>query len=129
MYLGDGLIIEAMPGGARIRNVSEYSSREIFWCTAIAEATKDHLPRAVQIATSFRGVGYSFLDYLELICARFGIRSARLRAAIASTGHLICSQLCVRAIDLAGYVLFPDRWRGLVDPGDIYKKEMQLRHG
>jgi hypothetical protein len=127
LYLGNGQIIEAMPGGARICPVEEYAGQEILWCTAIAKATEKYLSRAVEIAHGFEGVGYSFLDYLELVAARLHVPSPQLKAAIASTGHMICSQLCVRALDLAGAVLFPDRWRGLVDPGDVLKLEMRLR--
>jgi hypothetical protein len=127
LYLGNGQIIEAMPGGARICPVDEYAGQEIFWCTAIARATDKYLARAVEIAHTFEGVRYSFLDYLELVAARLHVPSPQLRAAIASTGHMICSQLCVRALDLAGAILFPDRWRGLVAPGDIYELEMSLR--
>lgn len=128
VYLGDGKIIEAHPGGASIDDLSKYSTEDVFWCTSIASlAGSDVLARVVTLAPHFVGTGYSFLDYLDLVLGRLRLPSGLLQDAIADTHHMICSQLADWLYEESGCTLFANRWEGLVAPIDLYDKEMSLR--
>jgi hypothetical protein len=132
-------VLEAEPGGARIANVSEYDSDTIYWCTAIAaqfteEKLADIWGAAVQKygpgtghKTSTGGVGYSFLDYGAMFCHRLHIPAPGLRGYIASTKHLICSQLCDVAYSDEGCHLFEGTWPGYVTPLGLYNLDVAIR--
>lgn len=128
----DGEILEAEPGGARIGHVSEYS--DIYWCTSIAaQFTEDKLERVYNFAEATYGpddgrpgTGYSFLDYLALFCHRLRIPVPGLRRYIASTGHLICSQLCDTAYSDEGCHLFAGVWSGYVTPLGLYNLDVAI---
>jgi len=127
LYKGNGILIEAEPGGARERPLSEYTGRSIYWSTghiALTAAERANIVAAgvkyVQ-ANNGRGVPYSFLDYDALAVHRLHIPVPGLKQYIASTGHMICSQLVDQCYADAGVHLFTDnRWPGYVTPGDIY---------
>jgi hypothetical protein len=121
-----GRILEAEPGGARVGNVSEYSS--IYWCTSIAKLTNAKTLTAVWAgAQKYTGVGYSFADYFALAAHRLDIPGPALKNYIASSGHLICSQLCDQAYMDQGVHLFTDnRWPGYVTPEDLYNLDQAL---
>lgn len=114
---GDQLI-EAMPGGARIRPLTEAD---------LAEATYSDWPltdeQRAAICTHGRtlvGTPYSILDYLSLALVRLRIRPRWLTKYIASTKHLICSQLIDWVYLQAGVHMFHDgRFSGDVTPGDL----------
>jgi hypothetical protein len=66
------------------------------------------------------GVPYSFADYLYLGLEHWGVRSDWLRRRIASSGHMICSQLVDSVYSDARVHLFDDgRWPQDVTPGDL----------
>ncbi|MGW9433129.1 hypothetical protein ACWHA1_35035 [Streptomyces decoyicus] len=68
-------------------------------------------------ATRYVGVPYSFLDYLAIATHRFHLPVPGLRRYVASTRHMICSQLVDRCYLDAGVHLFADgRWPGYVTP-------------
>lgn len=118
IYLGDGLIMEAEPGGARIANLSEYDGRSIRWSSGLINLTDQQRNDIVRIARSFEGVPYSAADYFALAAHRFHIWVPGLRHHIESSKCVICSQLVDRVYDLAGVHLFTDkRWDGYVTPG------------
>jgi hypothetical protein len=129
IYLGDGKILEAEPGGARISDVTEYTAtEEVYWCTAIAAKYAEFLPKVVSNAPHFVDTPYSFLDYFWLAAHRLHIWFPGLKLLIESTHHMICSQLCDWLYDLAGGHLFTDgRWDGDVMPLDLYELEESLR--
>lgn len=109
-------IVEAMPDGAR----------EVPW-------HYDHVPNrwstgydvpysrdAGAASRRYIGVGYSFLDYQALELHALHIPAPGLQRYIASTHHLICSQLVDQACQDAGAHLFDDgRWPGYVKPSDL----------
>jgi uncharacterized protein YycO len=129
VYLGDGKIIEAEPGGARVMPVTEYP--EVYWCTAIAGMfTEEQLAGVADMAHTFEGVKYSFLDYLALATHRLHIPAPGLKRYIASTGHMICSQLCDAAYRLKGFTILPGNpWPGYVMPVDFYLRDIAIRRG
>jgi hypothetical protein len=73
------------------------------------------------------GVGYSFLDYLALAAHRLRIPAPGLKRRIASSKHLICSQLCDAAYADEGCRLFSGVWPGYVTPLGLWNLDMQIR--
>jgi uncharacterized protein YycO len=110
------LLIEAMPGGAKVRPLSAYDDRDVLYVSP-AGLTDAQRKAICDCALRYRGVPYSFLDYFALAAHRFHLPVPGLRRYIAATGHQICSQLCDRAYLDAGQHLFDDgRWPGYVTP-------------
>jgi hypothetical protein len=108
-------IVEAEPGGA-VETKWHYEDRPCKWSTGIITTS----PAAGAAALKYVGTPYSFLDYLALTLHTFHIPAPGLRKCIASTGHMICSQLVDQAEKDAGTHLFSDgRWPGYVKPSDL----------
>lgn len=130
VYLGDGKLIEAEPGGARIADVSEYTTggKTVYWCGNIAaEYTETQLQAVANYAEALQGTPYSFLDYFAIAAHALHLPVPLLKWYIGRTKHLICSQLCDYAYEEAGLHLFNDgRWPGFVDPLDLYLLDKQL---
>jgi uncharacterized protein YycO len=127
MDLGDGTLIEAEPGGARIRPLYEYHPDNVYWCDNIyAGMTPEQKIMAAVYARALKGTPYSYLDYMALIAHHFGVNSQALQDYIASSHHMICSQLADYACQLAGYHLFNNRWNGYVAPGDLYRLDKAM---
>lgn len=125
-YLGNGLIIEAEPGGARITHVSRYPV--IHWCTATAARYSPvQLQASADAARKYKGVPYSFLDYDAIAAHRLHIPAPGLRQYIESTKHMICSQLTDQADADAGIHNFENRWPGFVTPGNLYDLDTAAR--
>jgi uncharacterized protein YycO len=116
IVLPGSLLIEAMPGGAKVRPLSTYDDHDVLYVSP-AGLTDAQRKAISDCALKYRGVPYSFLDYLAIALHRFHIPVPGLRRYIASTGHQICSQLADRAYLDAGQHLFDDgRWEGYVTP-------------
>jgi hypothetical protein len=115
VFTGDG-IVEAMPGGALYSRLDKYPADTVAWLrcppldgSAVAAA-----------ALTYVGVPYSFLDYVAIAAHRLRLPVPGLRSYIASTGHMICSQLADSAALRGGWRLFTDgRWDGYVTPGAL----------
>lgn len=125
--LGDGTLIEAEPGGARIRSLDEYTPGEVHWCDNIYRRVLPSQRLAIAKAgRDFEGVKYSFLDYDALVLHHFGLDTDGLRRYINADGHMICSQLVDRAYRNGGVQIFTDdRWDGFVTPGDLYLEDIR----
>jgi cell wall-associated NlpC family hydrolase len=124
IYLGEGQIIEAEPGGARIANLSEYDNSTIDWSTGKIPLTDAERELILYHAHVVQGVPYSFLDYFALSAKRLHLfpLDEALKSRVQSGNHLICSQLVDYVYDLSGIHLFDDgRWEGYVTPGDLYE--------
>jgi uncharacterized protein YycO len=105
VYVGDGRIVEAQPGGARETGLADYEGRPIVWSTGKVPVTGEQ--RAAIVAAA-----YSYL----------GVRVPLVRRFVADAGHMICSQLVDQCYQDAGVHLFADRrWPGDVTPGDLYR--------
>jgi len=124
--IGNNLIVEAEPGGARVGSVSEYST--VYWCNAIAGlGTPAQLEATETVAKSYVGTPYSALDYFALAAHRLDLPVLGLENFIKSDKHLICSQLVDQVYNVAGIHVFTDnRWPGFVTPGDLYDRNVQL---
>jgi len=132
IYVGPcrgGNIVEAEPGGARMADLTEYADRDISWLPA---PTTGNPLLGFKVAIQARylvGTPYSFADYAAIAAHRLRLPGSRaLKSYIASTRHMICSQLADEAARRGGWNLFADgRWPGYVTPGDLY--ELALKNG
>ncbi|WP_328766942.1 hypothetical protein [Streptomyces sp. NBC_00286] len=120
LVLDDDTLLEAQPGGARITQVSAYDDRNTLYVYpgGLTDAQRQAICDA---GRRYVGTPYSFLDYFALATRRMRIPAPGLRAYIASTRHMICSQLVDQAYLDAGVHLFADgRWPGYVTPMALY---------
>ena len=124
----DGLVVEAMPSGARFRPLRDRLVPGFAYASVpLTDRQREMIPaiaRGFVAARGGRGVPYSFVTYLELALAQYEITrwaTPGLRKLIDDHGHLICSQLVDEMWRRVGFQAFDDgRWRGDVTPGDIY---------
>lgn len=118
VLLDNGTILEAEPGGARIRPATEYPDSLVAWSSW--DLTPGQRASIVAAARGLLGVPYSFADYFALAAHRLHIPAPGLRRYVASSGHMICSQLVDEAYRRAGLRMFSDgRWPGDVTPADL----------
>ncbi|MFE1174083.1 hypothetical protein [Streptomyces sp. NPDC058773] len=120
LVLPDDRLLEAQPGGARIAPLTAYDGAHVLYVCpeGLTERRRTALCTA---ATAYVGVPYSFLDYLAIAAHRFHLPLPGLRRYVASTRHMICSQLVDQVYQDAGVHLFADgRWPGYVTPMALY---------
>lgn len=118
IYIGDGEIVEAEPGGAR-RRVRGVQAGDL-WSTGLWNLTPQAREKIRAAAIGYIGIPYGWLDYFALAAHRLHIPAPGLKDYIASTGHMICSQLVDQCYADAGVYLFSDgRWPGYVTPGAL----------
>lgn len=129
-YVGDGKCLQAEPDGAQI--IERPVLPGDLWSTGIPvfALTAGQQAMVPDVAQTFDGTGYSWLDYAALAARRLRIPNlplwpdaghlVTLRAFIKASGHEMCSML-VDAFRLRlGSHLFADgRWEGDVTPWDI----------
>lgn len=121
VYIGHGNIVEADPSGIKIAPASRYANN-VYWSTGIINPTDSQRSLIVSSAIGYVGTPYSFIDYFAIAAHRLHLFVPGLKAYIASTKHMICSQLVDQSYDDAGFHLFNDgRWPGYVTPGDLYE--------
>ncbi|MFJ6636599.1 hypothetical protein ACIQMR_35325 [Streptomyces sp. NPDC091376] len=121
VYVGDGQIVQAMPGGAELIRLED-ASEPVVWSTGLVPLQTWQRLRIVDAARELVGTPYSFLDYVSIGLAHFRVRPTWVRDFIADTGHMICSQLVDEVYLRAGVHLFDDgRLPGDVTPGDLWK--------
>lgn len=110
-------VIQAEPNGA---DASWYELDKVRWSNF--DLTDEQRTDIVYAAEDYIGTPYSFLDYLAIFAHHLRIPIPHLQRYIASTGHMICSQLVDQCYQDAGVHLFNDhRWPGYVTPGDLYQ--------
>ena len=119
LHIGNGQIIEARPGGAKIRLETAYDDRIVRWSTGVI-VPKDP-EKIAAIGRSFETVPYSAADYFAIATRRLHLWPAdvALKRFVASTRRMICSQLIAAAYRLAGEDLFPHEWPGYCTPGQL----------
>lgn len=134
VVLNDGQIIEAMPGGARFATLDKYPDA-IYSRFRLTRTQRDMI---VEEAIRMEGTPYSFLDFLSLFLTHLTrVRWLNLklrwipgfvRNRVSSSGHMICSQLCVEAYQRSGIELFPEDTLPMdVTPGDIARRVLEYR--
>jgi cell wall-associated NlpC family hydrolase len=127
VYVGNGLVVQAMPSGAELIRLED-ASPVVKWSTGLVELNEVERWKIALKATELAGTPYSFLDYVSIALKRLGVPSRLIRDRVRDSGHLICSQLVVEAYRRAGIELFgPDTFPGDYTPGDLWKllKEME----
>lgn len=118
ILLGGTDILEAEPGGARVRPYTEYPAEQLTWSSW--DLTDEQRAAIVAAARKYIGTPYSFLDYGALTAHRLHIPLPGLRQYIASTKHMVCSQLVDQSYVDAGQHMFSDgRWPGYVPPQEM----------
>lgn len=119
IYLGGGEVMEGQPGGARISPLSRYADKYVRYSRWVP-LTDEERANIVKVALVMRGTPYSYADYLALALVRLHIRPKRLLDYVASSNHMICSQLVDYVYCKAGVHLFSDgRPSQDVTPGDL----------
>jgi hypothetical protein len=116
VLLDDATIMEAEPGGARIRPADEYA--DVTWSSwTLSGAARYSI---VMHARELEHTPYSAADYFALAAHRLRIPVPGLESFVKSTGHMICSQLVDEAYARAGLHMFADdRWPGYVTPASL----------
>lgn len=121
VYVGGGYVVQAMPSGAEMIRIED-ASPVVAWSTGRVFLTAAQRMVVAEEATNCVGTPYSFLDYASIALAHYRIRPRVLRDFVASTGHMICSQLVDEVYKRAGVHLFDDgRLPGDVTPGDLWR--------
>ncbi len=118
VYVGDGLIVEAQPAGARLAPASLYPGA--LWSGPGLTAGRGEAIAAA--ARTLVGTPYSWVD-----CAAIGLADLfgwhvpySVRQRLNRRDRDMCSQLVDAADVLAGVALFADgRMSGDVSPGDL----------
>jgi hypothetical protein len=120
LHVGDGQIVEAEPGGARLAPWDKYGDRAR-WSTGIVTLTDTQRLLIASAGRGYVGTPYSAADYLAIAAHRLRLPgSALLKGYVATSRHMICSQLVDRAHCDGGSHLFQDgRWEGYVTPGSL----------
>lgn len=128
VYLGDGKILEAEPGGSVISPLSRYNYDQIYWCENIYELLPIRpMKFGDKMAQSMKDIPYSFLDYFALVAHRLHIPVPGLKKFIKTSKHEICSQLADDFYWRLGVAIFTDkRWPGDVTPGMLLKRDREL---
>lgn len=117
IVLDDNTVIAAQPGGARIDSIDLYKNKAIYLQMDLTDVERRDI---VKEARKLEGLPYSFLDYLALALARFGIKPQWLIKYITDTGHMICSQMVDEVYRRCNIHLFKDgRLPQDVSPGDL----------
>lgn len=115
VYVGEGMIVQAQPGGAVCVPLDTVKSEVVFSDFPLTGLEN------LRIATAAKwlvGTPYSFLDYAAIGAARL-LHTKRLERYVSDRGHMICSQLVDVVYRQADIELFPNRIPGDVTPGDL----------
>lgn len=116
VYLDDGTILEAMPGGAIISDPAKYIDIRV----SNVALTTDERYKIVLWARDLVGTPYSFLDYFAIAAKRFHLPIPGLTARVVKSKHMICSQVVDYVYSMAGVHLFTDgRLPSLVTPAEL----------
>lgn len=118
-----GYTLGAYPGGAAYHNVPPVGFQQGWlWSGSVIPLTPEQRAKIIQTAQRLEGTPYSALDYFAIAARRLHVPDPRgeLRDYIASSKHMICSQLVDYCYLQAGIHLFNDgRWPGYVTPEDL----------
>ena len=112
---GTVYIVEALSSGAQ-ESLWHYDDHDHLWSTGIVKTS----PKAGKAALAYVDTPYGWLDYAAIAAHARHLWAPGHRHYVASTRHLIGSQLVDRAELDAGVHLFADcRWPGYVRPADL----------
>ena len=120
LYVGEGRVIQAKPGGAVMSSVDTFT--HVYWSTGTITLTQTQRALVAATAQKYVGTPYSFLDYLALAAHRLHLPGSRLlKHHVASSKRMICSQLVDQIhFDIGSHLFNDGRWPGYVDPLDLW---------
>lgn len=120
IYVGEGMVVQAMPGGAEMVPLAD-AEPAYAWSGSAILLTDDQREDIVRCARRLVGTPYSWLDYLSIGLLRWHIRPKFLRDYVGETHHMICSQLVDFSYAVGGAPLFGAKLAaGDVTPSDLY---------
>ncbi len=121
VVVDNGNIVEARPSGAVEVNGRIYDGYRVVYSDKYGVTlTEEDRQNIVSAAMSLIGTKYSWLDYAAIALHTFHLPSRRVAKYVASTKHMICSQLVDECYRRAGVHLFDDgRLPQDVTPGDL----------
>lgn len=139
IYIGEaddaaphGYTVGAYPGGAR-KVPLPCPPAELpgsIWSSGLIPLTATQRAGIVAWAVAHIGTPYSFIDYLAIAAHGLHLPVPGLKAYVASTNHMICSQLVDADYAANGVHLFDDgRWPGYVDPLELADLLLTLQAG
>lgn len=117
VVVGHGLAVQSQASGAELTTLERVTSNRTAAYSPLA-LTDDQRIDICGEAVALVGTPYGYLDYLAIGMARL-MHVDTLERYVATTGHMICSQLVDEVYRRAGIDLFPDRINGDVTPGDL----------
>lgn len=123
VVLDDNTVMEAMPGGARITPIEEYTGKAVFIDWELTDAQRAVI---VEEAKKLVGTKYGFIDYFAMALARLNIRPQWIVRYVLNSNRLICSALADMVYNKAGVKLFSDgrMWHD-VTPGDLISRYIE----
>jgi hypothetical protein len=122
LVINEHQVVEAMPGGAILSSLSKYLGPEREHRARFVQVSMEPWQRnlVAEYGEACIGTPYSFLDYASIGLAHWHIRPQWVVNYVASSEHLICSQLVDYVLQQASVQLFDDgRFNGDVSPGDL----------
>lgn len=120
MVVQDRQVLEAEVSGAVLTPLDYYLERQVVWSTGKIALTDAQRVTANEVALTLVGTPYSFLDYFALSAHRLHVPSTRLDKYVASSKHMICSQMVDYIWSQVGVHMFTDdRLPQNVTPGNI----------
>jgi hypothetical protein len=117
-----GYTFGAYPGGATLVPLQQPAQQlsGALWSSGHILLTPDQRTLIVNNALALKGTPYSSLDYFAIAAHRFNLPLPLLKEYVASTKHMICSQLVDYVYMESGIHLFNDgRWPGYVTPANL----------
>ncbi len=124
IYIGDGKIIEAQPGGVVISEVSKYSN--IVWNKNEPKTDKQRVA-LVNKALTHLGHSYSFLAIAAIALQIFHIpRPSWMTKRLAKSGDDICSQLVAQDYRACGFQVDGTKPDFYITPSDLIYRLLYL---
>jgi hypothetical protein len=118
-----GVVLEAMPGGARQVTLSGLDRCGGGHGWARLPLTFGQQDVIFSYGATLKGVPYSFLDYASLALLHLGLPRRLTAGRVTSSGHMICSQLVDHVLTRAGVSVFDDhRLSQDVTPGALFRR-------
>lgn len=122
IYVGNGKVVEASNNGTVLTDW-HYDNHDVMWSSGIINPTDAQRAKIVSAAHGYVGTPYSWPDYAAIAAHHLNLLPATdaLKSYVATSKHMICSQVVDQVYEDAGYPLFNDgRWPGYVMPGSLY---------
>ena len=112
-YIGNGMIVEAQPGGAKISPLAKYDGRPQLRSQLALDAV-----RAIRTVKAYRdqdGIEYGFFDVAAIALSSIGIVTSKL----TDDDSVFCSQLVAIGLRKGGVELGTDKRSNRFTPGDL----------